>query len=134
MATSDVILSDGLHIPKGTHIAFSAISIYCDPSIYPSPDEFQPFRFSDLRSLPENANKYQFVTTGKDSLAFGHGTHACPGRFFASNEIKLILAGILMRYDVKFPDGQGRPENMNGATTMGPSHTAEVLFRKRGVS
>ncbi|KAH7369745.1 cytochrome P450 [Rhexocercosporidium sp. MPI-PUGE-AT-0058] len=134
IATSNLTLSDGLYIPKGTCIAISSIGIYHDPSIYPSPDTFLPFRFSDLRSLPENANKYQLVTTSKESLAFGHGTHACPGRFFASNEIKVILAGLLSRYDVKFQEGQGRPENMNGKTLMVPNQKAEVLFRKRGVS
>ncbi|KAK8030950.1 ent-kaurene oxidase [Apiospora arundinis] len=38
-------------------------------------------------------------------MAFGYGKHACPGRFFAANEIKLILAHILLQYDLRMPDG-----------------------------
>ena len=41
------------------------------------------------------------VTVTKDSLEFGYGKHACPGRFFAVNEIKLILANLLLRFDFK---------------------------------
>ncbi|KAG4440774.1 hypothetical protein IFR05_003761 [Cadophora sp. M221] len=134
VATSNLTLSDGFYIPKGTCIAICSIGIYRDPSIYPSPYTFQPFRFSDLRSLPENANKYQLVTTGRDSLSFGHGIHACPGRFFASNEIKVILAGLLLRYDVKFQEGEGRPENVYGRTQIAPNREAKVLFRKRGLN
>jgi cytochrome P450 len=129
--TSDITLSDGLYIPKGTYTAISSLGINYDPSTYPSPYEFQPFRFSNLRSQPGNENKYQFVTTSTESIAFGHGTHACPGRFFASNEIKVIFAGLLMRYDVKLKEGMGRPANMRGKTRLGPDTKAEVLFRKR---
>lgn len=71
------------------------------------------------------------MTTSTESIAFGHGTHACPGRFFASNEIKVIFASLLMRYDVKLKEGMGRPANMRGKTRLGPDTKAEVLFRKR---
>jgi cytochrome P450 len=33
--------------------------------------------------------------------SFGHGRHACPGRFFAATEMKLLVAYIMMNYDVK---------------------------------
>ncbi|KAK6856185.1 hypothetical protein PG995_008336 [Apiospora arundinis] len=49
--------------------------------------------------------QYQFVTVTKENMAFGYGKHACPGRFFAANEIKLILAHILLQYDLRMPDG-----------------------------
>ncbi|KAF8852075.1 cytochrome P450 monooxygenase [Acephala macrosclerotiorum] len=129
--TSDITLSDGLFIPKGTHTAVSSLGINYDAATYPSPYEFQPFRFSNLRSQPGNENKYQFVTTSAESIAFGHGTHACPGRFFASNEIKVIFAGLLMRYDIKLKEGMGRPANARGKTRIGPDTRAKVLFRRR---
>lgn len=45
--------------------------------------------------------------------------------------MKVILAGLLLRYDVKFKEGDGRPEDMRGKITTCPNLTAEVLFRKR---
>lgn len=105
-----------------------------NPIVYPDPYTFSPWRFYDLRSLPGNENRYQFVTTSVDAITFGHGTHSCPGRFFASSEIKLILAGLIRRYDIKLKDGEGRPENLYRGTSIVPNPTAEVLFRKRQAS
>lgn len=31
---------------------------------------------------------------------FGYGKHACPGRFFAGNELKLILVKMLEKYEI----------------------------------
>lgn len=56
-----------------------------------------------------NKEQYQFVTTTKDFMHFGYGRHACPGRFFAANEIKLIMARLLVEYDLKMPDGVTEP-------------------------
>jgi cytochrome P450 len=41
----------------------------------------------------------------RENLTWGYGQHACPGRFFAANEIKLMLARILMDYDLRLPEG-----------------------------
>lgn len=53
------------------------------------------------RQVKEAAGKHQFVSVSTRSLMFGYGRHACPGRFFAANEIKLILAKILKEFDLK---------------------------------
>ena len=71
-----------------------------------------------------------------------HGTHifswsspradyCSPGRFFAANELKAMLAHILLNYDVKMADGGGRPENMWFGRSSLPNTKANVLFRKR---
>lgn len=44
-----------------------------------------------------------------DSLEFGAGSHACPGRFFATNALKVALIRILDRYDFRRPTGTRRP-------------------------
>ncbi len=46
-------------------------------------------------------------------MQFGVGRHACPGRFFAANEIKMIIANVVMAFDIKMPDGvEGRYNNL----------------------
>ncbi|KAJ7269673.1 cytochrome P450 [Mycena rebaudengoi] len=72
---------------------------------YPNATEFDPFRFSRMREQAGEGIKHQMVTPSTDFLLFGLGRHACPGRFFAVNELKLMFAHILVTYDVKLRDG-----------------------------
>ena len=109
-----------------------------NPPSYLPPSEFDGFRFSNLRSLPGKENKHQFVSTAPDSLTFGHGNHACPGRFFASNEIKIILIEVLRRYDFRLKgdvEGRGgvemRPRSVEDKGSVTPDMWAEIEFRER---
>ena len=54
-----------------------------------------------------------------------------PGRFFAANELKAMMAHIVMNYDVKFEHEGVRPPNKWYGLSLGPDPTAKVLFRKR---
>jgi hypothetical protein len=108
--------------------------------LQPSLDEFHPWRFSDLRSHAGEENKHQLVTTTTESTVFGHGRWACPGRFFASNEIKAILVQLLARYDIAVgPSGQGegeggdwkRPTTYSVEMTYYPDHAASIYFKDR---
>ena len=99
--------------------------------MYESPDAFDGFRFHRMRSEPgANPHTHQFVNTGLESMTFGHGRFACPGKFFASNESKIILAILLLKYDIK-SEGEGRPENQYFADACFPNPDLKVLFRKR---
>ena len=53
-----------------------------------------------------------------------------PGRFFAINEIKLLLAFTLLRFDVKTKDGK-RPPDAEFNRAAFPDMKAELLYRKR---
>ena len=54
-----------------------------------------------------------------------------PGRFFAANELKAMMAHVVMNYDVKFEQEGVRPPNKWYGLSLGPDPTAKVLFRKR---
>jgi hypothetical protein len=82
-------------------------------------------------------------------LSFGHGKHAwlvlfpsffhdisllhrSPGRFFAANELKLMLAHLVVNYDVQFENSSHiRPPNVYFSNSCVPNPTAKVCFRKR---
>lgn len=108
-----------------------------DPTIYPHPHTFDPYRFLNLRHSGDeatrnaNKNKYHFAFVSDESINFGAGTHACPGRFFASHELKLVLTYLLLRYEMRFPEGKGRPANVAHDFNTPPDVTAEVLLKKR---
>lgn len=71
------------------------------------------------------------MTSTKEFMAFGYGRHACPGRFFAANEIKLILSRILLEYDIRMPDGlTERYSNMVMGIDAMPDPTKEILFKR----
>lgn len=61
------------------------------------------------RAWLEDTRRQGVVTTSDSFLQFGHGKHACPGRFFAANEIKFLMTFILREYDIE-PLAK-RPEN-----------------------
>ena len=70
----------------------------------------------------------------KNLLNFGHGKYACPGRFFASLEIKVILVRLVMNYDFKLTPHQGRPANLKAHEFLFPNPDGELLIRARGMS
>ncbi|CAJ2505364.1 Uu.00g127580.m01.CDS01 [Anthostomella pinea] len=126
-------LSDGSHFPAGTILQCNTNMLEEAPAVWGDPYAFDGFRFYKLRSKPEDANKFQFASPSYDSMQFGFGNDACPGRFFASNQIKIILAYILTHYDIKFEEGVvGRPKNFMFEVNVLADPTKMVLFKKIG--
>ena len=109
-------------------------AILNDPELLPGgskPENFDPFRWARLRDQPGNLNRFQFAATDSTNLHFGHGKYACPGRFFAGQQIKMILGHLLLNYDFKYPSGQTRPDNRCSDENVYPDPAARVLIRKR---
>ncbi|ATZ58333.1 hypothetical protein BCIN_16g01490 [Botrytis cinerea B05.10] len=149
ITTSSLHLSTGHTIPKGTRIGYDAqvlnmagpdLSLLSqDPSTMPQldpPSVFSPFRFASIRETPGNESKYQFVTTSKEAMNFGHGNHACPGRFFAGIEMKIILIEFLRGWDFRNVGdtemkGGGRPENFGFDISISPNPVAEIEIKRR---
>ncbi|KAL1858064.1 hypothetical protein VTK73DRAFT_7969 [Phialemonium thermophilum] len=118
MALEDVRLSDGTLIPKDTVVAVSAHRMW-DATLHEAPERWDGRRFLRMRRdeapapaetsgsngsrdtekprQPQLQHWAQLVTTSPDHLGFGHGHNACPGRFFAANEIKVMLAHLLLK-------------------------------------
>ncbi|KAI2601918.1 cytochrome P450 [Hypoxylon sp. NC1633] len=132
--THDWRLSDGFVIPANTTIGVPAQAIAMDPKLYPEPETFDGLRFTKLRELtddPATKGKAQFAAANPQNMAFGYGRHACPGRFFASDEIKAITMYLLNNYDIKFAKGQTRPKSLEVETQFLPDHAATILCKKR---
>lgn len=77
-----------------------------DPSLVPNPETFDGFRSYSNRLQPRESTRHLMVSTDKNHLYFGNGKQACPGRFFAANEIKMIIVRFLMEFDIRFGDGE----------------------------
>ena len=134
IVTKDLTLKDGYFIPMGTTIGVPAQAISMDRDLYPDPDHFDGLRFAKLRASDSStdAARLVYAASNLDSMAFGYGRHACPGRYFADCEIKMIMAHLLTNYDFKFPDAVvERPESLLAETQCLPNHDAKVLFKRR---
>ena len=54
-----------------------------------------------------------------------------PGRFFAVNELKAMMAYFVLNYEIKAEVEGVKPENVYRATRVDPNLTAKVLVKKR---
>ncbi|KAI0800572.1 cytochrome P450 [Fomes fomentarius] len=133
-AMTDITLRDGTKIPQGAYIAAPATAVHHDESKYMSNDVFDPFRFARLREQDEHHGvSHQFSNTSPEWLAFGHGRNACPGRFFAASVLKLILANLVLNFDIKLVEEGKRPANFFFFMAVAPNLSGKVMFRKRQV-
>lgn len=104
----------GLELPVGTMTTAATAAIATDPDTFGrDSNEFDGHRFTRLREsnkAGESAFKMGMAT--EDSLGFGLGSQACPGRFLAVNQIKLLMSKLLTRYELTF--------EKNGKVYTGP--------------
>ncbi|KAL2865244.1 cytochrome P450 [Aspergillus lucknowensis] len=124
-----VTLSDGIVIPKGAQIIVSNDRMW-DPAVYRNPGEFDPRRFLELRGMPGHETSAQFVAPSPEHMGFGFGTHACPGRFFAANEVKVALCHILLKYDFRLAQGC-TPQVRRKGTSLTADPLARIEIRRR---
>ncbi|KAK4215162.1 Ent-kaurene oxidase [Rhypophila decipiens] len=128
MAVKPYTFKDGLHIPKHTQVAFARVPHSLDPDVH-SPD---PTKFDHKRHLRkrvgDDATRFHFTSVSEETLAWGAGMHACPGRFLAGETLKLIFVSLVMGYEMKFDKAPG-PDRMMGMF-IAPDNTATVLVKK----
>nr|VWP01042.1 Protein transport protein sec31 [Ganoderma boninense] len=120
IALKDVVLENGMLIPKGTILGAPAHPMHNDDAHFPNAD---------------SAARHQFASTSAEYLPFGHGHLACPGRHFASNQLKAVLSHIILNYDLKLPEAERgkprRPPNEYLSLAVLPPTGGTILVRKR---
>ena len=106
-----------------------------DPKYYDEPDVFNSLRFyssSKRGDGPDQSPEHEFTGIEPGNVVWGNGRLTCPGRWYASAMNKLIVASLLLRYDISYPDGQSsRPPNTYKDGAILPSPTQNLLFRCR---
>ncbi|KAJ7579737.1 cytochrome P450 [Mycena floridula] len=131
----DFTFSDGTVVPAGFSLGVAQWSLHFDSSIYSDPHEFNPFRSPATEDETKSVKFRQTMVTPRlDYIPFGHGRTACPGRFLASSELKLLLAQMLINYDIKaVEDNACPPPKWFGASSF-PDPKVDLLFRARSKS
>ncbi|PPQ84746.1 hypothetical protein CVT25_007510 [Psilocybe cyanescens] len=132
--------AQGTTLPPGTHLCVNAWGNHRDDAYYHDPpaEVFDGFRFSRPTVNQEGAREDQppqplMATPTLEYNAFGHGRPACPGRFFAVAELKLMLGYMLTTYDFKFSSesAKAKPQMAWFESKVIPDKNVRLLFRKR---
>lgn len=140
--------AEGWRAAKGAYIGLDVHSPQHDPDIYPIPETYDAFRFS--RPKEEGNTKHEessnpqktaaflkskntdLITPSDSFLPFGLGRHACPGRFFVSLELKILLAYMVMNYEVE-PLPTRPPNTWFGQNNLPPFKATIRVRRRAGI-
>ena len=103
--------------PPGVVLLANAFLVHHDPELYADPYAMRPERFLD-----EPPGTYTWIP-------FGGGRRRCLGASFAIQEMKIVLAAVLRRFELQ---PAGAPETTRRRSiTFSPSRGATVLLRAR---
>jgi cytochrome P450 len=148
VAKEGIRLADGTHIPAGIPLATPMDAIHMDAAYYTNPSTFHPFRFCTVEqvkgtrtaqyyeeklgvspAVPRGGGNKSTVTLDDKFLSFGFGRNACPGRFFALHEMKLMMAYMLMNYEIDY--FEKRPEQFKVMWVQLPFESTMLRVRRR---
>jgi cytochrome P450 len=117
----DVPLRLGGHVvPKGLLAAPLIYLIHRDPEVFPEPEEFRPERF-----LGDGAAK-----AARSWMPFGGGRRYCVGAQLALLEMRVIIAEVLRRVELRAPDPAPEKPRMKHVT-LAPAERTRVLVTSR---
>uniref|UniRef100_A0A8C6WTG3 Cytochrome P450 family 8 subfamily B member 1 n=1 Tax=Neogobius melanostomus TaxID=47308 RepID=A0A8C6WTG3_9GOBI len=123
-------------IRKGDRMAvFPYIAVHIDPEIHPDPFTFKYDRFL----TPEGTKKTDFYKGGKRvryyTMPWGSGVSMCPGRFFATNELKQFVFLMLVYFDFELMNPDEKIPHTDhqrwGFGTMQPDREVQFRYRLR---
>ena len=127
--TADTRLSNGIILKKGDRINVDGNGMI-DANFHPNPLQYDAFRFHRMRNEPGREFMAQLAATSVEHLGFGHGKHSCPGRFFASNEIKVALCHWILKYNWKLAPNTVTTPDVRGMV-MKASSVTEIVVQRR---
>ena len=132
---SEIKLSDGTSIPPGQTIKMPSGPMARDRSYYADPQKFDGDRFyRELAKGQEGeqplGKEYAGIEPG--NLTWGNGRFSCPGRWYASVMLKLLLATLLLEYDFELTGNQSvRPQNTIVGARVLPNMKQKISLRKK---
>ncbi|KAF6804755.1 cytochrome p450 [Colletotrichum sojae] len=130
VAVSDVTLSNGLRLCKGDNVWIDVVHMW-DSNVWTDAEKFDPCRFVKLRGTERDHHMAHLVSTSPEHMGFGHGRQACPGRFFAAHEMKILLCHMLLKYDWKISEGYDHPPMAYGLSLISNPRTTLMIRRRK---
>jgi cytochrome P450 len=81
-----------VHLPGSIQVQVPHIVLMTDERYFPNPEEFIPERWT--------GEKPQLLLEKRAFIPFGYGVHSCVGKQLALNEMRLVLARVVRKFDV----------------------------------
>ena len=137
----------GLKLPYGSTVSVDAYGIMHDDNAFEAAETFDAFRFARQREQDDasgsesdedktratlGSKQLSCSSTSETFLTFGHGRHACPGRFLVAHELKLLLAYASMHYEIE-PLESRPPNTWFGQHILPPMKGTIRVSRRRTV-
>jgi cytochrome P450 len=110
--------ADGVAIPAGTDVTPAIWLAHTRPESYPDPYAFRPERF-----LEHPPSTYTWIP-------YGGGVRRCLGAAFAEMEMRVALAAILRRFELR-PAGRRAERVARRNVTFSPRNGTRVIARPR---
>ena len=108
----------GFDYPAGVALIPAPYMLHHDPEIYPEPFAFRPERF-----LERNPGTYTWIP-------FGGGRRRCLGAAFALQEMKIVVAEVIRRFELE-PAQAPVERTVRRSITTSPAAGARVILRAR---
>lgn len=108
-ALTPFTFSDGLKVSTGDWICVPHRSMMRDSRFFSAPLEFNAFRFfsNTVVGGASPCKPSRLVDASDQWLVWGSGRILCPGRFYATLMLKLVIAHILLNYDCSLGNVKG---------------------------
>ncbi|KAI0118646.1 cytochrome P450 [Nemania sp. FL0031] len=138
-ALRDVILHDGSIAKKGDWVCIPQRAMMHDPSRYANPEVFDGRRFAranttllggQLTHLIPDKEPSHLTTASIEWPIWGLGNAACPGRFYASVIMKMIVTQILLEWECKMADISSS-RTIVWRSSVVPREGTVVMFRNQ---
>ncbi|KJZ69548.1 hypothetical protein HIM_11061 [Hirsutella minnesotensis 3608] len=139
-ALKDFVFKDGTAIQKDEWVCIPQRAMMHDAQRYSDPHSFDGLRFARANdalakgqvtdAVPDKAQS-SLTTSNIDWPIWGLGNTACPGRFYASLVLKLMMSQILCEWECSMPDTTS-PRSLSWRSSVVPREGTQVMFRRAG--
>ncbi|KAL8976697.1 MAG: hypothetical protein Q9205_007354, partial [Flavoplaca limonia] len=103
-ALKDLDCFNGTHVNEGDWVCVAQRAMMHDSDHYSDPEAFDAFRFARKRPNGQSQELRRFTDVKPDWLIWGYGNTTCPGRFYASAVLRLLLCHVLANFDMQLLD------------------------------
>lgn len=118
------------NLPGNIRVSAMAYTLHRIPSVFPSPELFQPTRWLPASAEAGGSTDAQLTEMNRHFWAFGSGGRMCIGRHFALQEIKLLVAAVFRNWRTELVDADGI-EEVDAYTTHPRSGKLILKFTAR---
>jgi len=120
--SEDLVVNDGVTIPKNTSVAIQAYYVHRDPKHWgDDANECKPERFMD-----DGIKRHAYAW-----IPFAAGARNCVGQRFAMMEMKMQVASVIRRLDFRLADGESGKLTMYGDMILRPWENPKLKITER---